>query len=283
MNDLYQAILSRRSVRRYREEQLDDQTLKGVRAAISAIRPLCSNNQLEIQFQDVMADENLVDRLGGYGRIVSPPHYLVPYAIGDGHVLVDLGFRVEQIAVRLTQLGIGSCYIGSLAREDVVRQRFGLPENSRIGAFLAFGYPATNLLGRTLNTAMRRIAGATDKLPLERIFFHDSFDNPSAPPQHLVDLIEAARCAPSAVNAQPWRFLWRNDELYLFVQRANRRYGAGPNAAYRYYDGGICMANVALALEATGMNGQWQMLTRVHQDLPDQLSELEPLAKLLLE
>jgi nitroreductase len=194
-----------------------------------------------------------------------------------------LGFRVEQITVRLTQLGIGSCYIGSLAREDEVRERFGLPERARIGAFLAFGYPATNLLGRTFNTAVRRIAGATDKLPLERIFYHGTFDNPAAPPHHLVDLMEAARCAPSAANAQPWRFLWRDDELYLFVQRSNRRYGDGPNADYRYYDGGICMANVALALGAAGTEGQWQIITHAHQDLPDQFPELEPLAKLLLE
>jgi len=283
MNDIYQAILFRRSVRRYAKAKLDDHILAKVQAIVAASRPLCPGNHLEIQFHNVAPDENLVDRLGGYGRIVSPPHYLAPYMIGDVHPLVDLGFRVEQIVVRLTELGIGSCYIGGLGREDEVRERFELPETSRIGAFLAFGYPATSLMGRTFNTAARRIAGATNKLPLERIFYHTTFENPSAPPHELVHLMEAARCAPSAANAQPWRFLWRNDELYLFVQRSNRRYGDGPAADYRYYDGGICMANVALALEAMGTKGQWQMLTQAHPGFPDHLPELEPLAKLLLE
>ena len=283
MHDLYRAILSRRSVRRYAQEQLDDQTLAKVRAIVAALQPLCPDNRLEVQFHDVAADEDLVDRLGGYGRIVTPPHYLAPYMISDGHPLVDLGYRVEQIAVRLTQLGVGTCYIGSLGRENEARERFGLPGSARIGAFLAYGYPATSVMGRTFNAALRRIAGATDKLPLERIFYHTTFDRPATPPPELADLMEAARCAPSAVNAQPWRFLWRDEELYLFVQRANRRYGSGPNADYRYYDGGICMANVALALEAQGTKGQWQLLDPAGQGLPDGLLELEPLAKLLLE
>jgi nitroreductase len=282
MLDLYHAILTRRSVRRYVQEPLDGQTITQVRAIVAASQPLCPSNRFEVQFHDVEEDEDLVDRLGGYGRIVTPPHYLAPYMMGDDHPLVDLGYRVEQIAVRLTQLGIGTCYIGSLGREDEVRERFGLPGSARIGAFLAYGYPATGLVGRTFNTALRRIVGATDKLPLERIFFHTSFDQPATPPPELADTMEAARCAPSAVNAQPWRFLWRDETLYLFLQRSNRRYGGGPGSDYRYYDGGICMANVALALEAQGAQGQWQLFDPAPSELPDELPELEPLARLLL-
>lgn len=281
--DLYGAILARRSVRRYAGHPLGAEALAQLQAIISQVQPLVPDNRFAVLMRDVAVGEDLVETLGGYGRIVSPPHYLVPYGMGETQPLTDLGYRVEQIAVRLVRLGIGSCYIASLGREGEVRARFGLPDGARIGAFLIFGYPATSLGGRAFNAGARRVVGATNKLPAERIFFHGTFDHPSVPPRELVGLIEAARNAPSAANAQPWRFLWRDGVLYLFVQRDNRRYRAGPGSAYRFFDGGICMGNVALALEALGMAGQWQLLAEGHAGLPEHPKDLQPLARLLLE
>ncbi len=280
--DLYEAILARRSVRRYAGHALSAEALAQVQRVISQVQPLVPDNRLEVLMRDVAVGEDLVETLGGYGRIVSPPHYLVPYGMGETHALTDLGYRVEQIAVRLAGLGIGSCYIASLGREGAVRARFGLPDGARIGAFLIFGYPATSLGGRAFNAGARRVVGATHKLPAQRIFFDGTFEEPSAPPRQLAGLIEAARNAPSAANAQPWRFLWRDGVLYLFVQRDNRRYRAGPGSAYRFFDGGICMGNVALALGALGMAGQWQLSADRDPDLPEHPADLQPLARLLL-
>jgi len=278
--DLYQAILARRSVRRYDNEPLDAATLGQVREIISAVKPLVPENQFEVFVRDDAASENLVEVLGGYGRFVTPPHYLAAYGLGEDHVLEDQGYRVQQIAVRLTALGIGCCYIGALKREDEVRARFGLPEDARIGAFLVFGLPSTALGGRAFNRLLRLAAGASNKLPAERIFFQDTFDNRTTPPPELSPLIEAGRHAPSAVNAQPWRFLWHDATLYLFVTRHNPKYGRGPTQQYRFYDGGISMANVALALEALEMEGQWTTLTGREPDIPKHPTNLQPLAKL---
>jgi nitroreductase len=281
-SNLYQAILARRSVRRYAEEPLDPESLAQLQTITSQVKPLVPGNRFEVLVRDVAVGENLVETLGGYGRIVSPPHYLVPYGVGGTHLLTDLGYRVEQIAVRLAGLGVGSCFIASLGREDVVRARFGLPGAACVGAFLIFGYPATSLSGRAFNATVRRAVGATNKLPAERIFFHETFGHPTAPPEHLARIMEAARNAPSAANAQPWRFLWCDGTLFLFIQRHSRRYGARLKA-YRFFDGGICMGNVALALEALGTTGRWQLLADTGPDLPDHPADLQPLAKLLFD
>jgi nitroreductase len=277
-NDLYQAILGRRSVRRYDKEPLGEPELAQVHEVLSGIRPLIVENRLEVLLKDVLPGEDLVAILGAYGRLVTPPHYLVPYVTGERHLLVDMGFRVEQVAVRLAALGIGTCYVGTLSRETEVRARFEMPEGARIGAFLAFGWPSTARRGRLVNRVVRRAAGATNKLAVERVFFRDSFDIPARPPAELAPLIEAARNAPSAVNAQPWRLLWRDGCLYLFVLKASSKYGSGPGANYRFYDGGICMSNVALALEALGQEGQWQVFAGDEDDLPAHPPDLQPLA-----
>ena len=280
--DLYQAILARRSVRRYEKRPLDEATLEKVRKIISGVKPLIPENQFEVLVRDEVVGEDLVTVLGGYGRFYTPPHSLAPYMLGEEHILEDLGYRAEQIAVRLAALGVGSCYIGALKREDEVRVRFGLPKGARIGAFLIFGRPATVVGGRTFNTLMRRGLGGHKRLPVERLFFQDTFDNPVVPPSEISPLIKAARSAPSAINAQPWRFLWRDGRLYLFVTRNDSKYTRAGSQEYRLYDGGICMANVTLALEALGMAGRRVMYQGTEPDIPDHPADLHPMATLVM-
>lgn len=280
--DLYQAILSRRSVRRYEKGPLEEAKLARVREIISGVKPLIPENRFEVLMRDEVIGEDLATVLGGYGRVYTPPHSLAPYMLGKEHVLEDLGYRTEQIAVRLTALCIGSCYIGALKREDEVRVRFDLPKGARIGAFLVFGRPAAAVGGQTVNTLLRRGLGGHKRLPVERLFFQDTFDNPAVPSSKISPFIEAARSAPSGVNAQPWRFLWRDGRLHIFVTRNNPKYTRAGSQEYRLYDGGICMANVTLALEALGMEGQWIMFARTDTDIPDHPADLHPLATLML-
>jgi hypothetical protein len=279
--DLLSAIMSRRSVRRYRDQPLAKETLAEIDAIVDEVEPLVPANRFRVMRRDVVTGEDLIAAMGGYGRILSPPHYLVGYTIGTDHPLLDLGFRMEQIAVRLAQLEISTCFIGSLGRTSNVRVRFRLSRDAQMGAFLIFGYPAENLAGRTINAMIRRAAGATKKRPVEEIFYHGTFDNPATPPQSIATLMEAARCAPSADNTQPWRFLLRDGVLALFVERSNPRYGSKPvMQRYRYFDGGVCMSNVSMALESLEQEGSWVLLDAQNQDIPPHPESLEPLARL---
>ena len=284
-SDLYDSILARRSVRRYERNPLDEATLAQVRDIIASAKPLVPENQFETLVRSTGVSEDLVTVLGAYGRIVTPPHVLAPHILGEKHLLEDLGYRVEQIAVRCAAIGIGSCYIGTLPREDVVRARFGLPQSARIGALLVFGRPAT-AGGHAFNSVLRSVIGSNKRLPPERLFFQGSFTNPATPPATLAPLIEAGRHAPSAVNAQPWRFLWRDGRVHVFVTKDNARYGNGPGrAAYCLYDGGICMANISLAMEALGTRGRWLLHDDhfVQSDVPEHPADLRPLATLVME
>lgn len=287
--ELYEAILARRSVRRYERRALDASAQAQVKEAVSAVRPLVDANQFYVLYHDVAPGEDLVQALGAYGRMVTPPHYLVPYLLSEpGRPsstldLTDLGFRGQQIAVRLAQAGIGSCYVGCLSHEDAARSYFGLPEGARVGASLVYGYAGTRRSDRLIDTTVRGAIGATRKLPTEQLFYDGTFDRPSAPPEEWVRLIEAGRSAPSADNAQPWRFLWHAGMLYLYLKRKSWRYGMGGTQDYRWYDGGICMANVSLAMEALGLEGRWALAGVQREAVPACPEELELLAVLSLQ
>jgi nitroreductase len=279
---LYQAILRRRSVRRYDKSPLDTDTLQRVKDLVGSVKPLTPGNQWQVRYQDDLAREDLSALLGAYGAILTPPHVLVPYLLGEHHPLTDLGYRAERLAVGLTALGLGSCFVGTLSREPQLRERLDLPPGAQIGALLVYGRETTSGVGKGVNRAFRTLVGAAAKLSMDRLCFLETFDQPGAPPEAFLPLVEAGRHAPSADNAQPWRFLWRAGALHVFVNRRNLRYGPEAYQAYRLYDGGICLGNIALALEALGMAGEWQLYAPDAADAPPHPASLEPLARLVL-
>ncbi len=275
--ELFQAILSRHSTRRFKNETPSPSALQQVEGFLQDVKPLCPENHFECLLRPTQG-ENLAEIMGAYGRIVNPPCYLVPYLQGGTHPLTDLGYRAEQIVIRLTAAGWATCYLGTLNRQENVCRKLNLPEAAHIGALLLFGQPTRGIAGRAVNQLIHNMAGAQNRLPVEQLFFNESFTNPSQPPSDIADIIQAARSAPSAVNTQPWRFLLKK-HLYLFVVRHNPRYKA-ENQLYRYYDAGICMANISMAWQRTENPPAWQLLDEKASDLPEHPAELEAIAKL---
>ncbi len=281
--DLYQAILSRRSVRRYRNIPLSHKILTQIDEIATQVTPLVPKNRFVVMRRDVLSGEDLIAAMGGYGRILSPPHFMTAYISGEQVPLVDLGYRMEQIAIQMIQIGVSVCFIGSLGRENDVRIRFRLLRDSRTAAFLIFGYPAETMAGRTINAVLRRSQNSNHKLAADRLFYSDSFEHLQTPPQPLLPLIEAGRLAPSANNAQPWRFLWHKQALFLFIRAENPRYGhKALYQNYRFFDAGTCMANISLAMRALNIAGSWTLLSGDAPDIPVHPRALLPVARLTL-
>lgn len=276
-SDLYDAILSRTSVRRYDGRPLSAEMHQQVQEMIAGIKPLSTESAFGLVRHDGVSGQELAAVLGFYGRLLGAPHCLIPHIVGGDWPLVELGFRLEQLAVRLASLGLGSCFLGVLGDEPAAISHWHLPAEARVGAVLIYGRPAqgaSHALSGLLRTAIR----ADQRLPLEQLFFVKGF-RPAAPPEALHPLLEAGRWAPSARNAQPWRWLWEDGALTLFVTRHNRRYGQLTD--YALFDGGLCMANISLAMEAHDIKGAWEMLSPASA-IPAHPDDLAPLARLTL-
>ena len=277
-SELYQAILQRRSVRRYQRAPLDPVARARVAAIIDRVEPLLADNAFLLRRQDHDVDGAMLHLLGGYGKLITPPHLLAPCVTSGRHALVDLGYRMEQVAVGLTSLGLGSCFIGVLPNERLAAELFDLPPAGRIGALLVYGYLPKRGLDRALNGLLHGAMRAGSRLPLDALCYDEEWQ-PTGAPDELCALLLAARRAPSAVNAQPWRFAWRDGALLVLVKRHNSRYGGKIKQEYRYYDGGICMANLAMAARALDRALSWSLLSDGDLDCPD---HLEPLARATL-
>jgi nitroreductase len=262
MIDLYEAILARRSVRMYERTPLPEPVLNEIRTAVEAVDALNPDLPFSCRVQAVGAGDDVVAAIGGYGRLLSIPHVLVP-AIGDGpNSLVDFGYRVERLVIRLTQMGLGTCWLGALTHRETVVARFHPDEGTTIAAIIAFGRTAQNTASRAVNSAIRSVVGATRKKPVADFTWRERVGNPTALTQIEAKVLEALRASPSTGNTQPWCAVLSDGQLFLGVRSDSRYYQLSGNVGYDQVDAGIGMANVTLALEALKCPARWQLLPR---------------------
>ncbi|MBN1383101.1 MAG: nitroreductase family protein [Deltaproteobacteria bacterium] len=176
MNEVIANIKNRRSIRRYKPEQLSDEELSGILEA-GQFAPSGGNNQtthlIAIQNKDVLRDlKRLVEqelskmliyegmyksleasikaaKKGGYDFIYHAPTLVVAAnRTGYGNAMADCACVLENMMLAATSLRIGSCWINQIhwLDENPVTRTFmrqhGLAENETICGSLALGYSA---------------------------------------------------------------------------------------------------------------------------------------------
>lgn len=152
---LYDLIISRRTIRRFRQQQIAHEDLVDI---VNAGRLAPSASNLQPLEYLVVWDKDLVDfvfshtKWAGYlppeqGR-PSPKKAPVAYILilvnkkirPDGGGL-DVGAAAENMILTALERGIGSCWIGSIVDRPVLKEHFGIPEDLVLDSLVAFGYP----------------------------------------------------------------------------------------------------------------------------------------------
>lgn len=146
-----EAILARRSIRRFTEEPLDDETVELLlRAAMSAPS---AHNQQPWEFI-VIDDRQTLDSIPSfhpYSKMLlqAPAAILVCGRTRDLTAQVfwpqDCAAATQNILIAATALGIGSVWLGVFPHDLLIektRERFNIPEEITPFSFVALGHPA---------------------------------------------------------------------------------------------------------------------------------------------
>lgn len=226
--NLYQMIFKRRSIRKYKREQIPEQLLKDIVYFGNCVLKLHADISVKMEIYD-----NLDGHLSVKGLWkVDAPYYLVFYSEEKEGYLTNAGYILEPILLYMTGKGIGSCYLGNA---KISGQEM---EGAKQVITVAFGYPKT-LLYRDPATAKR--------LPLKELcVFKEEAEEP------LKNILKAARLAPSAVNNQPWRFIVYHDRIYIFACR--EFLPSAPLVSMRDISIGIMLSHLTIAAEEMWMN-----------------------------
>lgn len=155
MNEVLQNMLSRRSVRSFKNEQIKDEELDLILKA--GIYAPSGMNKQSWQFTVVQNKEKIdllakvvrkaLGRDEGYNFYAPPTLIMLSNEKDNTNGLADCSCALENIFLMANSLGIGSCWINQLKTicdEKEVREvltSFGIPENHIVWGMASIGYP----------------------------------------------------------------------------------------------------------------------------------------------
>jgi len=195
--------------------------------------------------------------LGTYGFIRGNP-YFVAGAIARGpHAEIDYGYVLEGVILRLTGLGLGTCWLGgTFSRSDFARL-LKLGPNERVPAVTPLGFAATKK--GVVERVVRWGAAADSRLAPEKLFFGPDGTTPFRPDaaDARADVLEAVRLGPSASNKQPWRVVVTPEALHVFLERTPGYGRLVPGTDLQAIDAGIALRHLEAAATERGLGGRW--------------------------
>ena len=106
--NIYEAIFSRRSVRKFRMEPVDAEVLVQLRKFIANISPLDGESRVELEIHEHW---NRQEKVRGMWK-ADAPYYLLVYCDESRAAYRNAGYVAEQTVLYMTMKGLGSCYLG---------------------------------------------------------------------------------------------------------------------------------------------------------------------------
>jgi nitroreductase len=170
--DVFEAIKTRKSVRSYSPKPVPNELLLKI-AEAAQLAPSASNIQ-PWQFIFV-TDKDKRNKLseGRYaGFLAESP--VVVVGCGDQKAsprwyMVDVTIALEHIVLAATSEGLGTCWVGSF-EQDKVKKLLKIPEDYRVVALLALGYPREKV-----DPTAKLAYSIHNKKKLDQIVSYDEF------------------------------------------------------------------------------------------------------------
>ncbi|MDJ0763105.1 MAG: nitroreductase family protein [Myxococcota bacterium] len=169
--DVFEAIKTRKSVRRYLEKPVEQEKIDQIFEA-ARIAPSASNRQ-EWRFV-IVKDRDMRSSIAAAAFnqkfVAKAPVVIVACADTDNHVMacgqlsypIDVSIALDHISLTAVALGLGTCWIGAFD-EAVVKSLLRIPNKIRVVELMTLGYPTDPL------------PGVKSRLPLDAIVKYETW------------------------------------------------------------------------------------------------------------
>jgi hypothetical protein len=256
-------IARRFSCRHYQTEPLQKEYVQSINQFLGAITEGPLGTPLRVQL--LAATEDTLDALKGmgtYGFIKNPAGFLVGAVSSAAKNLEDYGYVLERLILGLTQMGLGSCWLGGSFTRSRFARALGLGDDEVMPAVVSVG-----IIGdpqRAKKSLIRRLVGSDGRKPLQELFFAGTFATPLTPDTAgaAAPLLGLVQWAPSASNKQPWRIV-KIDQYWHFFLMRTKGYATGfasklaKLADIQRLDMGIALCHWELGAAQQGLQGSW--------------------------
>jgi hypothetical protein len=258
-----ETMKKRQSIRTFDTQSIKVSHLKIINDHINnednLIGPFGSKGVIKlIQVTNNVSDKGI--KLGTYGFIKNPQAYLVGVTENNKYSLVEFAYTFQKLVILLTELQIGTCWMGGTFNRNSFEQEIQLGEEEFIPCITPIGYP--NQKQRVFDKALRYVVKADNKKSWDKLFYDSTFDVPlDKQNAGLLEVpIEMVRLGPSASNKQPWRLLLTNDhKVCHFYIEHTPNYSSKLGYDMQLLDMGIAMCQFELACKELGIKGRWSV------------------------
>lgn len=268
--ELETIIRNRKSIRNYENRPLSEKDL-------IFVNDLIRNIEYESPF-DVPVRIHLLEvsgkgtqKPGTYGVIRNAPAYLGITVRNSEFAMETVGFVFERMVLRLTERGIGTCWLAGTFKRDQFEKTVDIQDDELFPIVCPIGCPAdkNSLINQVFRTASR----SDQRRPWDELFFKDDFSIPLRKEEagEYGFALEMLRLAPSGSNRQPWRIL-RKDGAFHFYRQANP--GSRHPFDIQALDTGICASHFFLAAREKGLSGCFMIMEPPRADVPEGLRYL---------
>lgn len=158
--NVFEAICKRKSIRAYESTLIPDEKINKI---LEAARLAPSAGNIQPWHFIVVKNKEKREKLsqGTFAKFLANAPIVI---VGCGNMksspkwhVVDVSIAMEHMVLEATELGLGTCWVGSFNEEEV-KELLKIPEEYKVIALLAIGYPheKIDILREILHIIRRR-------------------------------------------------------------------------------------------------------------------------------
>ncbi len=258
-NSIIEVIKKRKSVRTFDKRPIETAILESLDAYLGVEENLSGPFGGKIKLFLFPVNENFTDKgikIGTYGIIKNPAAFAAGTVENDQKTLVEFGFVFEKLILHLTELSLGTCWLGGTFDRNSFKKEIPLGDNEIIPCVTPIGYSSEKR--RLLESTMRFAVKSDNRKPWSELFYYAGFTAPLTEKDagRFSTPLEMVRLAPSASNKQPWRIvLAENRNTLHFYLDHTPKY----SDTMQRIDVGIAMCHFELSCREAGIGGRWSI------------------------
>lgn len=158
--DTYEAIISKRDIRHYKDEPIADDVMHRV---LQATRMAGSAKNMEANRIVVVQDQAIKDALttaGDFASWINTAPVIIGFATPDEFTrMFDVGRQAQNLMVQANAEGLATCPV-TLHHQDIARAAIGFPEDWEMVMVVTMGWP----LDEVPDSPLKRKRVALDEL-----------------------------------------------------------------------------------------------------------------------
>jgi hypothetical protein len=229
----YNALIqTRKSVREFSEKPVALTELSAIESYYRlSCRRLVPELKTSLMLFNGLVQSTLEGTAGYENFLIGGPHYLVLLSEPGENAVINGGYMMEDIVLKLADMGIGSCWL-TFADGEEVKKALNIDNDKTLVAMIAFGYEKK--APKRLRFNIRNMSNVditaerqyySPKKGISEMVFHNEWGNAEGVndligfhDDMLWNAFYAATLSPSYLNRQPYGFVLHDKYISLVRQ-----------------------------------------------------------------